>query len=56
MLDESLKNITLYITGRSISFTLTNPTGNLEPSFYMYYLKKNENCFYGICTLNYYIN
>uniref|UniRef100_A0A3P9LEQ7 von Willebrand factor A domain containing 11 n=1 Tax=Oryzias latipes TaxID=8090 RepID=A0A3P9LEQ7_ORYLA len=27
MLDESLKNITLYITGRSISFTLTNPTG-----------------------------
>uniref|UniRef100_A0A3P9MM20 von Willebrand factor A domain containing 11 n=1 Tax=Oryzias latipes TaxID=8090 RepID=A0A3P9MM20_ORYLA len=26
MLDESLKNITLYITGRSISFTLTNPT------------------------------
>lgn len=26
-LDESLKNITIYITGRSITFTLTNPAG-----------------------------
>ncbi|XP_068177577.1 von Willebrand factor A domain-containing protein 7 [Antennarius striatus] len=26
-LDESLKNITIYITGTSISFTLTNPSG-----------------------------
>ncbi|XP_070684398.1 von Willebrand factor A domain-containing protein 7-like [Pempheris klunzingeri] len=27
MLDESLQNITIYITGTSISFTLTNPAG-----------------------------
>ncbi|XP_069021931.1 von Willebrand factor A domain-containing protein 7 [Embiotoca jacksoni] len=27
MLDESLKNITIYITGTSISFSLTNPAG-----------------------------
>ncbi|XP_020497331.2 von Willebrand factor A domain-containing protein 7 isoform X1 [Labrus bergylta] len=27
MLDESLKNITFYITGTSITFTLTNPAG-----------------------------
>ncbi|XP_070775599.1 von Willebrand factor A domain-containing protein 7 [Enoplosus armatus] len=27
MLDESLKNITIYITGTSITFTLTNPAG-----------------------------
>ncbi|XP_037545993.1 von Willebrand factor A domain-containing protein 7 [Nematolebias whitei] len=27
MLDESLKNITIYITGTSITFTLTNPKG-----------------------------
>ncbi|XP_041838697.1 von Willebrand factor A domain-containing protein 7-like [Melanotaenia boesemani] len=27
MLDESLKNITVYITGTSITFTLTNPSG-----------------------------
>ncbi|XP_028256290.1 von Willebrand factor A domain-containing protein 7-like isoform X1 [Parambassis ranga] len=27
LLDESLNNITLYITGTSISFTLTNPSG-----------------------------
>uniref|UniRef100_UPI0037E8EEE0 von Willebrand factor A domain-containing protein 7-like n=1 Tax=Semicossyphus pulcher TaxID=241346 RepID=UPI0037E8EEE0 len=27
MLDESLTNITIYITGTSISFTLTNPAG-----------------------------
>ncbi|XP_077426275.1 von Willebrand factor A domain-containing protein 7 [Vanacampus margaritifer] len=27
MLDESLKNITVYITGESIAFTLTNPAG-----------------------------
>ncbi|XP_044046128.1 von Willebrand factor A domain-containing protein 7 [Siniperca chuatsi] len=27
MLDESLKNITIYITGISITFTLTNPAG-----------------------------
>ncbi|XP_054461153.1 von Willebrand factor A domain-containing protein 7-like [Anoplopoma fimbria] len=27
MLDESLKNITIYITGQSITFTLTNPAG-----------------------------
>ncbi|KAM6940406.1 von Willebrand factor A domain-containing protein 7 [Xenentodon cancila] len=27
MLDESLKNITIYITGTSIAFTLTNPKG-----------------------------
>lgn len=27
MLDESLKNITIYITGTSITFTLTNPVG-----------------------------
>ncbi|XP_053190732.1 von Willebrand factor A domain-containing protein 7-like [Scomber japonicus] len=26
-LDESLKNITIYITGESITFTLTNPAG-----------------------------
>lgn len=27
MLDESLKNITIYITGTSIAFTLTSPAG-----------------------------
>ncbi|XP_074519703.1 von Willebrand factor A domain-containing protein 7-like [Halichoeres trimaculatus] len=27
MLDESLKNITIYVTGTSLSFTLTNPAG-----------------------------
>nr|XP_010780298.1 PREDICTED: von Willebrand factor A domain-containing protein 7-like [Notothenia coriiceps] len=27
MLDESLKNITIYITGTKIAFTLTNPAG-----------------------------
>ncbi|KAM4750227.1 von Willebrand factor A domain-containing protein 7 [Anableps anableps] len=27
VLDESLKNITIYITGTSITFTLTNPAG-----------------------------
>ncbi|KAJ4944153.1 hypothetical protein JOQ06_012698 [Pogonophryne albipinna] len=27
MLDESLKNITIYITGTTIAFTLTNPAG-----------------------------
>ncbi|KAF7216529.1 von Willebrand factor A domain-containing protein 7 [Nothobranchius furzeri] len=27
ILDESLKNITIYITGASIAFTLTNPNG-----------------------------
>ncbi|XP_059184933.1 von Willebrand factor A domain-containing protein 7 [Centropristis striata] len=27
LLDESLKNITIYITGTSITFTLTNPAG-----------------------------
>ncbi|KAF7655978.1 hypothetical protein LDENG_00047630 [Lucifuga dentata] len=27
MLDESLKNITVYITGSAITFTLTNPAG-----------------------------
>ncbi|XP_013873968.1 von Willebrand factor A domain-containing protein 7 [Austrofundulus limnaeus] len=27
MLDESLKNITIYITGSGITFTLTNPAG-----------------------------
>ncbi|XP_026215482.1 von Willebrand factor A domain-containing protein 7 isoform X2 [Anabas testudineus] len=27
MLDESLENITIYITGTSMTFTLTNPTG-----------------------------
>ncbi|XP_037545994.1 von Willebrand factor A domain-containing protein 7 [Nematolebias whitei] len=27
MLDESLKNITIYITGTSVTFTLTNPAG-----------------------------
>lgn len=27
MLDESLKNITIYITGQSLTFTLTNPAG-----------------------------
>ena len=26
-LDESLKNITLYITGSQITFTITNPAG-----------------------------
>lgn len=30
MLDESLRNITVYITGSSITFTLTNPAGNSE--------------------------
>ncbi|KAF1395599.1 hypothetical protein PFLUV_G00013220 [Perca fluviatilis] len=32
MLDESLKNITIYITGTSISFTLTNPAGVSQSS------------------------
>ncbi|XP_075893051.1 von Willebrand factor A domain-containing protein 7-like [Nelusetta ayraudi] len=27
LLDESLKNVTIYITGTSIAFTLTNPAG-----------------------------
>ncbi|XP_034544326.1 von Willebrand factor A domain-containing protein 7 [Notolabrus celidotus] len=27
MLDESLKNVTIYITGTSLTFTLTNPAG-----------------------------
>ncbi|CAN9509884.1 unnamed protein product [Ophioblennius macclurei] len=27
VLDESLKNVTIYITGNSITFTLTNPSG-----------------------------
>uniref|UniRef100_A0A671YRG3 von Willebrand factor A domain containing 11 n=1 Tax=Sparus aurata TaxID=8175 RepID=A0A671YRG3_SPAAU len=27
VVDESLKNITIYITGKSITFTLTNPAG-----------------------------
>lgn len=28
VLDESLKNTTIYITGTSLTFTLTNPRGN----------------------------
>lgn len=32
MLDESLKNITIYITGTSLSFTLTTPTGVTQSS------------------------
>ncbi|CAL9700815.1 unnamed protein product [Knipowitschia caucasica] len=31
-LDESLKNITVYITGTSLSFTLTNPEGVTQSS------------------------
>ncbi|XP_037327460.2 von Willebrand factor A domain-containing protein 7-like isoform X1 [Pungitius pungitius] len=30
MLDESQKNITIYITGQSITFTLTNPAGVIQ--------------------------
>ncbi|XP_069021932.1 von Willebrand factor A domain-containing protein 7-like [Embiotoca jacksoni] len=30
VLDESLKNVTIYITGTSISFSLTNPTGDSQ--------------------------
>lgn len=32
MLDESLKNITIYITGTSLSFTLTTPSGVTQSS------------------------
>lgn len=31
MLDESLKNITIYITGTAVGFTLTNPSGTERP-------------------------
>ncbi|KAL6110588.1 uncharacterized protein ACO6RY_19639 [Pungitius sinensis] len=30
MLDESIKHITIYITGQSITFTLTNPAGVMQ--------------------------
>lgn len=30
MVDESLKNITIYITGTSITYTLTNPGGSRQ--------------------------
>ncbi|XP_037328876.2 von Willebrand factor A domain-containing protein 7 [Pungitius pungitius] len=30
MLDESIKHITIYITGQSITFTLTNPAGVIQ--------------------------
>lgn len=39
MLDESLNNITIYITGKLSSFTLTNPTGNSAFSRYVSFEK-----------------
>jgi hypothetical protein len=45
LLDESLNNITIYITGKSLTFTLKNPAGkNLKHYWIVPHLHPEEPC------------